>query len=137
VFDRSSLYQPPRSHQTSRPRSPARFRGSSPQRHKRNAPNVSISQPDSTQVRIATSALLELADWIESRWSSCQGGFPCNPGSAPVSPPANATSESVASHTTGPALVQSSSAQSPAPNPGSSTPPAPKVHRRRQAGGGS
>src|SRR5271157_6073142 len=83
------------------------------QRHRRNAPDVPPSHSGSRPVIIAVSALLELAEWMESRRKSCQGGVPCNAVPTPLSPPVSAQGEPIASGPSGPSLVQSVRAESP------------------------
>src|SRR5262245_48671519 len=77
-----------------------------------NAPDVSPCHSGSGPIRIAFSALLELADWIEARRTSVQGGLPCNTDSAPPSPPTPPQAEPIVSRPGGPP-VPAPATQSP------------------------
>ena len=103
----------------------------------RGAPDVPSSHPRSKPTIIAISALLELVEWLELRRKSRQGGCPCNAAPTPLSPPVSTRSESSASGSGGPPLVQSARAESPGRGPNPAPTPAPKTSRRRRAGGRS
>ena len=103
----------------------------------RGAPDVPSSHPRSKPTIIAISALLELVEWLELRRKSRQGGCPCNAAPTPLSPPVSTRSESSASGSGGPPLVQSARAESPGRIPNPAPTPAPKTSRRQRAGGRS
>src|ERR1700678_534715 len=93
----------------------------------RGAPDVPSSHPRSKPTIIAISALLELVEWLELRRKSRQGGCPCNAVPTPLSPPVSTRSESSASGSGGPPLVQSARAESPGRGPNPAPTPAPKT----------
>ena len=110
---------------------PVQFLGGRSQK----APKVSACRCRSAAVMIASSALLELAEWIESRRISTHGGSSCDVVLTAQSPTIDSPSETIADCPFEARLAHAAATESPVrdPNPGSC--PDPEAPPRQGAGG--
>src|ERR1700728_2120053 len=100
-----------------------------------NAQEVPPYHSDQGSVRIALSALIRLADWMETRRTSIQGGYICHAANIAESPPAITSDKWASSHRDRPPVDPPPRGQPPDRH--SDVPPHPrsKSARKQQRGG--